>query len=147
MQLARYFPSTTGRVAAIGRDQQNRRAPLSFPPPFFSSSPEKVMGVNDYIASSAVELAGKYNAHVIIHKLSTLHNAGYSGSDSTANTFRRIRKNLFGILGVRAGWPGEEARQRGRVTLVPVSALDAFPQARVCKQESRQVHIYFILLV
>ncbi len=36
MQLARYFPSTTGRVATIGRDQQNRRAPLpsaSRPPP------------------------------------------------------------------------------------------------------------------
>lgn len=95
------------------------------------------MGVNDYIASSAVELAGKYNAHVIIHKLSTLHNTGYSASDFDCQHVPPHNEELVWKLGVRAGWPGEEAKQRGRVTLVPVSALDAFPQARVCKQVSR----------
>ncbi|CAK9877849.1 unnamed protein product [Sphagnum jensenii] len=92
------------------------------------------MGVNDYIASSAVELAGKENAHVIIHKLSTLHNAGYSASDFDCQHVPPHNEELVWKLGVRAGWPGEEAKQRGRVTLVPVSALDAFPQASVCKQ-------------
>jgi hypothetical protein len=111
-------------------------SPIRLPPPgpLFSSSPEKVTGVNDCIVSSAVELAGKYNAHVIIHKLSTLHNSGYSVSDLTANVPPH-KEELVWKLGVRAGWPGEEARQKGvGWPLVPVSALDAFPPARVRKK-------------